>query len=130
MCAAGEARVVTLAPFVEHRGVEVAPIGLANMLNAGGAVLSFQLSDERQRLFRGSGDGAGSSGNGSAPARGVVAHLVVKGNGHLLLATSDAPRRVLLDGVPVSFTHDAAADSVYVELAPGQKLTRDVSFSF
>ena len=75
---------MTLAPYAEHRGVEVAPIGLTNMLNAGGAVLSFQLADERQRLLRGgsslasrsgsSEDGAGS--NGSAPARGVVAQLV------------------------------------------------------
>lgn len=137
LCAGGEARVVTLVPFAEHRGVEVAPVGLTNMLNPGGAVLSFQLADERQqqRLLRGSrsggsDDGAGSSGNGSVPARGVVAHLLVKGNGFLLLAASDAPRRVLLDGVPVPFTHDTVAGSVYIELVPAQKLTRDVTMSF
>ena len=128
---------MTLAPYAEHRGVEVAPVGLTNMLNVGGAVLSFQLADERQRLLRGSSssksgseDGAGASSNGSAPARGVAAHLVIRGNGHLLLAASDAPRRVLLDGVPVPFTHDAEAGSVYVELAQANKLTRDVTLSF
>ena len=128
--------MVTLAPFVEHSGVEVAPVGLTNMLNPGGAVLSFQLADERQqRVLRGgsrsgSEDGAGASSNGSAPARGVVAHLLVKGNGYLLLAASDTPRRVLLDGVPVPFTHDTVAGSVYIELVPAQKLTRDVTMSF
>ncbi len=138
MSAAGEARIVTLAPFAEHRGVEVAPVGLTNMLNAGGAVLSFQLADERQRQLRGSSsssrsgseDGAGGSSNGSAPARGVAAHLVIRGNGHLLLAASDAPRRVLLDGVPVPYTHDGEAGSVYVELPSANKLTRDVTLSF
>ena len=136
--AAGEARIVTLAPFAEHRGVEVAPVGLTNMLNAGGAVLSFQLADERPRQLRGSQsssrsgseDGAGSSSNGSVPARGVAAHLVIRGNGHLLLAASDAPRRVLLDGVPVPYTHDGEAGSVYVELPSANKLTRDVALSF
>ncbi len=140
VAAAGEARIVTLAPFAEHRGVEVAPVGLTNMLNAGGAVLSFQLADERQRQLRGgsssssrsgSEDGAGApSSNGSAPARGVAAHLVIRGNGHLLLAASDAPRRVLLDGVPVPYTHDGEAGSVYVELPLANKLTRDVTLSF
>ena len=125
--------MVTMAPFVEHRGLQVAPLGLTNMLNPGGAVLSFSLADERQQrlLRRKSEDGAGASGNnGSAPARGAIAHLLVKGNGYLLLAASDAPRRVLLDGVPVPFTHDAAAGSVYVDLAPANKLTRDVAVSF
>lgn len=111
--------MVTLAPYVEHGGVEVAPIGLSNMVNVGGAVLDFRLTPERS-----------AGGNGGQPGAGVLAHLVIKGIGQLLVASSAAPRRVLVDGVPGQFAHDVAAGTTVVQLPAGPKLTRDVSLSY
>lgn len=119
MTAGGEATVVTLAPFAEHGGVEVAPLGLSNMVNVGGAVLDFQLKSER-----------GADSNGGQPSKGVLAHLVVKGIGQLLVASTAAPRRVLVDGVPGVYAYDAAAGSTVVQLPAGPNLTRDVSLSY
>lgn len=42
--AAGDARVVTIAPVVEHSGVHFAALGLPAMLNGGGAVSACSLA--------------------------------------------------------------------------------------
>lgn len=115
--------MVTLAPYVGLEGVEVAAIGLSNMVNVGGAVLEFRLTKEQVQR-------SASSGNGSTPVKGVLAHLVVVGNGQLLVASTQAPRQVLVDGVPGKFAHDSEAGTTEVQLPAGSKLTRDVTLSY
>lgn len=62
MRAAGRSTIVTMAAVQRAGGVDVAAVGLTNMMNAGGAVLDFQLAP-----------GSGSSGNGdSAGASATV----------------------------------------------------------
>ena len=53
-----------------------------------------------------------------------------QGIGQLLVASTAAPRRVLVDGVPGAFAHDPAAGTTLVQLPLGPKLTRDVSLSY
>ena len=120
---------MTLAPYVELEGVEVAAIGLSNMVNVGGAVLEFRL--RKERVLRSASSSNGDTGSvGRAPAKGVLAHMVVIGNGRLLVASSQEPRRVLVDGVPGVFSHDPVAGTTEVQLPVGPKLTRDVSLSY
>ena len=72
-----EWEVVTLAPLQRRRAVTWAAIGLADMLNSGGAVRASELID-----------GAG----------GVQARLVTRGAGRFVAYCWPAPTRVLIDG--------------------------------
>lgn len=48
-CAAGRSTIVTMAAVQRSGGVNVAVVGLTNMMNAGGAVKDFQLSGDSSR---------------------------------------------------------------------------------
>lgn len=72
-----EWEVVTLAPLQQRRAVTWAAIGLADMLNSGGAVRASELID-----------GAG----------GVQVRLVTRGAGRFVAYCWPAPTRVLIDG--------------------------------
>lgn len=48
-CAAGRSTIVTMAAVQRAAGVSVAPVGLTNMMNVGGAVKDFQLSGDSSR---------------------------------------------------------------------------------
>ena len=72
-----EWEIVTLAPLQRRRAVAWAAIGLADMLNSGGAVRASELTDV---------------------AGGVRARLVTRGAGRFVAYCSPAPTRVLIDG--------------------------------
>ncbi|KAL4457908.1 hypothetical protein ABPG75_012773 [Micractinium tetrahymenae] len=71
-------------------GVAVAPIGLVNMMNAGGAVLAAELAEPEAN---------GGHANGSEPA-GPELRILLRGAGRFLLYASRPPAAVLLDGQP------------------------------
>ncbi len=66
--AAGRSTIVTMAAVHRAGDVDFAAVGLTNMMNAGGAVLDFQLHA-----------GAGASGNGDRAAAGPSATVQVRG---------------------------------------------------
>ncbi|KAL4442956.1 hypothetical protein ABPG77_008447 [Micractinium sp. CCAP 211/92] len=106
----GGSDVVTLSPVAEAGGVLFAPIGLTNMLNAGGAVLR-------------SGFGCSISGGHSddgydvQPAR---AALTLRGAGTMLCYCSHAPTGVAVGGQQVPFSYDAEGAALTFELVPAE----------
>ena len=78
-----------------RRSVLWAPIGLLDMLNAGGGVqyISQNLRPLRQRL-----------------TGGLAAAFTAVGSGRFGVYVSDIPRQILVDGVPRSFTYTAAME--------------------
>ena len=97
-----EWEVVTLAPVQRAGGVAWAALGLAEMLNSGGAVLASRLL--------------------APPAAGgaVRAQLATRGAGRFVGYCQPAPTRVLLDGAaePLLFRHDREDGRIELEL-PG-----------
>lgn len=85
------------SPVVSSGGVKLAPLGLADMYNGGGAVTSLQLSS------RGEGPASGGDG-GSGP--GLVASIGVRGCGKLLIYSSVRPKRVWVNMAPRDFSYE------------------------
>lgn len=79
------AEVFTIAPIVQG----VAPIGLADMFNSGGAVLAF------------SGDETPN-----------VCDLVVRGGGRFLAWCEKSPQQVWVDGVEANFAYTASTNAL------------------
>ncbi|KAL4457682.1 hypothetical protein ABPG75_012547 [Micractinium tetrahymenae] len=100
----GGSDVVTLSPVTEAGGVLFAPIGLTDMLNAGGAVLSCAVSG-----------GHSDDGYDVQPAR---AALKLRGAGTVLCYCSHAPTGVAVGGQQVPFSYDAERSALTFELVP------------
>ncbi len=54
----------------------------------------------------------------------------VKGNGSFLIYASQAPQTVQVDGADTEHAYDAATGGLTVQLAAGDKLTREVVVRF
>lgn len=78
-----------------ERSVEVAPVGLVNMLNAGGAIMRAEPVDKS----------------------GVLA-MDVRGCGEFLMYSSAEPKKVVVGGRSVEFRYDAERGTVAWEVPP------------
>eukprot|EP00798_Chlamydomonas_sp_ICE-L_P015606 gene15606-21711_t len=86
-----DADVITFAPLSEANGVSFSPIGLSNMYNSGGAVLSCY-----------------SSGTGF--------RVSLRGAGHFLMYCSTTPSTVSCDGFPLSSSYDEVTCALLVDI--------------
>ncbi|KAI3436643.1 hypothetical protein D9Q98_006059 [Chlorella vulgaris] len=101
----GGCDVVTLSRVVEAGGVQFAPIGLVDMLNAGGAVLSCSLSG-----------GHSDDGFEVQPAR---ASMQLRGAGPVLCYASHKPVSVTVEGKEAPFVFDETKTALRFQLAGG-----------
>lgn len=92
--------LVWVAPLQQSTSVSFAPLGLVEMFNGGGAVLSASLLPGHQRAA-GAAAAAVSSGGPAA-----VAALQVRGCGRFLAYSSARPKSVLLNLTPHNFSWD------------------------
>ena len=109
--------VVTVAPVQEAAGVLFAPIGLVDMLNAGGAVLASAFAPA---------EGGNNGGDGCAP----VAALRVRGAGAFACYASHRPARVAVAGADAPFEYDAAQGLLRFELPAEELGARDAAVHF
>lgn len=148
---AAESEIVTVAPVLEladacgsgSSSVQCAVVGLVNMLNPGGTVLSVRASQQQQQQLRTS-DGSNNCGSGTdsgswvmpvasaaadVPASESTAALLVQfvGCGELLFFASAAPARVELDGEVVGFSYDARSSRLGVVVPAGEDCSIDRS---
>lgn len=98
--------MIWFSPIVSRGGVKLAPLGLADMYNGGGAVTSLELSSGRGKAA----DGA----SGSGPE--LVASIGVRGCGKLLLYSSVRPKRVWVNMAPRDFTYEPYGARLEVEV--------------
>lgn len=140
----GGSDVVAISPVLELEGsgagVRFAPLGLAGMLNAGGAVLGCTLeppipatepledgwADGSQAVSSSgssSGDGNGSpvscNSHASPTASAPRAVLTLRGAGAVLAYASCRPSAVFLGGESVHFTYNEASSTLDFELPAG-----------
>lgn len=92
--------LVWVAPLQQSAGISFAPLGLVEMFNGGGAVLSASLLPGHQRAAAAAA-AAVSSGGPTA-----VAALQVRGCGRFLAYSSARPKTVLLNLTPHNFSWD------------------------
>eukprot|EP00884_Botryococcus_braunii_P019916 jgi/Botrbrau1/6608/Bobra.0189s0035.1 len=93
----GESDLLTFMPLVEEGTLRFAPIGLINMLNAGGAVLSSSIGD--------------STSTAEGKSRGTLLNVKVRGSGHFAAFSSVVPSSVKVNGSMAEF-HYASADQM------------------
>ncbi|KAI7843001.1 hypothetical protein COHA_003334 [Chlorella ohadii] len=116
----------------ERGGVLVAPIGLTNMLNAGGAVLSCGWEGAvatSQQEGGASQESTTAAGPGAAPAEQIAAAsgpppplrfgLTSRGPGRLLVYASAAPSAVEAAGGRVQFAYDEATGALSFDVPHG-----------
>lgn len=132
--------VVTVMPLTERKGAAIAPIGLTNMINSGGAITGFDVTDTPRppplATTTHNGNGHASSGSleeeggvlpggyvmvkrGQAAAVGIQAVVEFKGRGEVLLYCSHQPVDCQLDGEKVDFKYDASQSALRVDVAAG-----------
>eukprot|EP00887_Chlorella_sp_A99_P001414 scaffold8.g1414.t1 len=97
LAGAGGHDFLTLSPLLERGGCAVAPLGLANMLNAGGAVLAASLEEAAAEEAAAAEAGAAAAARG-ARGGGCVCRIAARGCGAFLLAASARPWAVEVDG--------------------------------
>jgi hypothetical protein len=120
--------------------VQCAVVGLVNMLNPGGAVVSVGASQQQQATRTSDGSNNGGSGTDSGswavvpatadvPAAESTAALLVQfiGCGELLLFATAAPARVELEGEVVGFSYDDSSRRVGVVVPVGEDASRGCS---
>jgi hypothetical protein len=112
MALAGGFDLLAVAPVRAAGGVVAAPVGLVNMLNAGGAVEEWAL-------------GAGARGGGA------TARLLVRSGGEFLMHASAAPARVLVRGAAAEFEYAAGTGALTFALPAegGMKAEVEVAFA-
>ncbi|GAB4818384.1 hypothetical protein N2152v2_005430 [Parachlorella kessleri] len=136
--------LVAISPLRVGFGVGVAPIGLVNMLNCGGAVKSLQLLSTSSRPSTADGDGGALAGDGWQAAGStctgedgregeaaeseasllgkmsavadVMAVMLIKGCGTFLMYCSRRPQTVLLDEKDVPFDYSPATGKLLFEV--------------
>ena len=104
--------MLTIAPVLQHEGVRAAAVGLSNMLNSGGAVLSCSLHSPSQ-----------DTGNGHSSS--CQLDLVVKGHGTLLLYSDASPSSVHADSCKLPFEYNDESGRLMVILS-GERLQQHV----
>jgi raffinose synthase len=95
--------LVWISPLQQAAGVAFAPLGLVEMFNGCGSVLSCELLPGHQRAPS-SPAAAAAAAVGGGPA--AVAAMQVRGCGRFLAYSSAKPRAVLLNLTPYNFTWD------------------------
>ena len=120
--AGGKSAGVTMAPIMQLQELRFAPLGLMNMLNPGGAVLSCQLGPASSSAPERPGPEDEVSSSGDL----VAAQLSVQGNGSLLLYSSQRPRDVLVEGLPRDWQHKAESGALTVQLDAGESVHKQV----
>ena len=107
--------MVTIAPVLQHQGIKAAAVGLSNILNSGGAVLSCSLHSPSQ-----DSSPAGNGRNSSSQL-----DLAVKGHGMLLLYSNASPSSVHADSCKLPFEYDDQSGRLVVSLS-GERLQQHV----
>jgi len=102
---AASGELVTFAPILHAGEVGFAALGLAGMMNSGGAVKSVALAP-------------GAHGG----VRGAVATVVVRGGGRLLMYCSHKPTHVAVEGLGLLFTWDEGSGQLAVEVPATESL--------
>ncbi|GAB4822550.1 hypothetical protein N2152v2_009596 [Parachlorella kessleri] len=97
--------LVTLAPITQLGEVEVAPVGLVNMFNAGGAVREFAVKES---------------------GTGYLGRLKIHGCGRFLLWASQPPKDVTVEGTAVPVEYDPASQSAVFEVSKGASMDKEV----
>lgn len=111
--ASGSSDIVTVAPiFTSGSSLQLACIGLVNMLNAGGAVLDVKL--------------VGKQSNSKA----VSCEVCVKGCGQLLLYASLVPVKVTYADTDVDFEYQEDVKQLVVRIPESNKLQGSVQLRF
>ena len=109
--------MVTVAPVLQHGDLRTAVVGLSNMLNPGGAVLSCSLHSANEQTS--SGQAKSASENGSS--HNCQLDLTVKGHGLLLLYSSAPPSSVVADACKLPFDYHDQSGRLTVSLS-GERL--------
>ena len=110
---AGQSDVITVAPlFGQGSAVQVACIGLVNMLNAGGSVLSVKLQD------------------GQGSRKGIFCEVLVKGSGNLVMYTSLAPVDAVGNGSGLRSSYSDHEKKLTVEVPVAADLQTTVIVRF
>lgn len=125
--AGGESATVTIAPVVSHNGVQFAPIGLINMLNPGGAVMSVKYDSTVHRWYS-SPPQRGSNRTGQSQNVSMTAHVEVKGAGSFVAYCSRLPLSCRIMDREVSFNYDEATGKLTVQLPRGGPIERLLTF--
>lgn len=112
----GKSAVVTISPVLQHQDIRAAAVGLSNMLNSGGAVLSCSLHPPSQD----------SSPPGNGHSTSCQLDLVVKGHGTLLLYSNASPSSVHADSCKLPFEYDDQSGRLMVSLS-GEHLQQHVA---
>ena len=97
------------SPVIGRDGVQLAPLGLMDMYNGGGAITSVSLSSQNKAAAGGS-----SSGGSSGPK--LVASIGVRGCGKLLLYSSMRPSHVWLNMAPRDFSYEPYSGRLEVDI--------------
>ena len=115
---ASDCDVIVLSPIVSRSGISCAPIGLPAMLNAGGAVLDFSLSD-------------GSKDNGNELTNSQVhACVMVRGCGRFLMYASHAPTEVRVADSTVEFEFKEKKKSLAFDIGSAVSTPRECTITF
>eukprot|EP00887_Chlorella_sp_A99_P005545 scaffold1.g5545.t1 len=125
LAAGGGSDMVTLAALRERDGLAVAPLGLMEMLNSGGAVVRCGWEGE---LAPGAATAAGAGATGMQ--RQQVFRLATRGAGTLLAYCSSAPAEVRAFDKSVRFEYDAGSGALRVGVPAGLPLEMDWTISF
>lgn len=112
----GKSAVVTISPVLQHQDIRAAAVGLSNMLNSGGAVLSCSLHSLSQD----------SSPPGNGHSTSCQLDLIVKGHGTLLLYSNTSPASVHADSCKLPFEYDDQSGRLMVSLS-GEHLQQHVA---
>ena len=123
IAAGGSSAVATIAPVMHHQDIQVAVVGLTNMLNGGGAIVGCSWQDSQSSQSSSASNDQNSS-NASAKL-----DLIIKGHGSLLLHSNCKPSSVKADSSNVPFEYDQAKGKVVVSLE-GQHLQQHVAVSW
>ena len=108
--------MVTITPVLQHQGVRAAALGLSNMLNSGGAVLSCHLHSSSQN----------KSLHGNGHNSSCQLDVTVKGHGTLLLYSDSSPSSVHANSCTLPFEYDEQSGRLAVPLS-GEHLQQDVT---
>lgn len=103
--------LVWVSPLQQAAGISFAPLGLVEMFNGGGAVLSYNMLPGHQRAASSAATTTTTSSEAAAavvPPGGpkAVAGMQVRGCGRFLAYSSVKPRAVLLNLTPHNFSWD------------------------
>ena len=125
--AGGGSAAITIVPIVSHNAAQFAPVGLRNMLNPGGAVLSADYDSTPRRWHakaqQNSREAGGSRGEGGGNAEtAMTVRVEVKGSGEFVAYSSKQPLSVKVMERDVEYAYESAAGQLSISLPRGGPL--------